>query len=321
MRYVLAVHGGAGTILPGQQDEARYHAGLREALAAGEAVLRAGGSAVQAVVASVVALEDCPLFNAGHGAVLTSAGTHELDAGVMDGLGLCAGAVAGVRHVRNPVRAAHALLAEGRCVLLGAEAADRFAATMGLPTVPNHYFTTPHRLAQLRALQAAAPTATSLDHADDDERMRRAPLHAASDDSARFGTVGAVALDAHGNLAAATSTGGMSNKRPGRIGDTPLVGAGVYANNATCAVSATGTGEHFIRACVGHDIHARIAHGGASLASAAHAVVHQSLPALGGSGGVIALARDGSLAMPFNVRGMYHGWVRSGEPPGTAIFP
>jgi beta-aspartyl-peptidase (threonine type) len=178
--------------------------------------------------------------------------------------------------------------------------------------VPNDYFSTPHRHAQLLAVQSQDPERAVLDHS--------APAETTKDDTRKFGTIGAVALDKAGHLAAATSTGGMTNKRPGRIGDTPVVGAGVYANDATCAVSATGTGEHFIRACVAHDIHARMCYGKVDLATAANAVVHEALTAIGGEGGVIAISRDGTMALPFNSRGMYRGWVREGEAAMTKIF-
>ena len=338
MAYVLAIHGGAGVIRAGAQQDV-YHLALADALAVGEAVLVRGGGALDAVLAAVVALENCPLFNAGRGAVLTSDSTHELDAAVMCGAGLRAGAVAGVRRVRNPVLAAHQVLADGRYVLLGGEGADRYAADAGLAMVENGYFFTALRKAQLAAVRAARPADAVLDHSGEpvgpviatdiasdiasdlasDLASDIAPGRAAPD-STRFGTVGAVALDRGGHLAAATSTGGMTNKLPGRIGDTPLVGAGVYANDSTCAVSATGTGEHFIRACIAHDVHARIAYGGASLPDAAGAAIAGSLAALGGEGGIIALGRDGQLAMPFTTRGMYRGWVREGEALQTRIF-
>jgi beta-aspartyl-peptidase (threonine type) len=310
MSYVLAVHGGAGVMAAGA-GEAPYHEGLAAALAAGELVLARGGSALDAVNAAVVSLEDCPLFNAGHGAVFNAAGEHELDAAIMDGRTLGAGAVAAVRHVRNPVLAARALLDEGRFVLLCAEGADRFAADSGLDAVPNSYFSTAMRRAQLDAVRGQDPASVALDHC-------AAPGSLPSD-TRRFGTVGAVALDLHGNLAAATSTGGMTNKAAGRIGDTPMPGGGVYANNASCAVSATGTGEHFMRACVGHDVHARMAYGGAPLAAAAQGAL-AGVGAIGGEGGLLALSRDGALAMPFNSRGMYRGWVRAGTAARTCIF-
>jgi beta-aspartyl-peptidase (threonine type) len=311
-RFALALHGGAGTIAPGTAvDEAPYRSALLEALAAGQTVLEGGGSALDAVVASVVALEDCPLFNAGRGAVFASDGRNELDAGVMDGGSLAAGAVAGVRTVRNPILAALEVLRDGRSVILGGEGAEAFARERGLAIVDPSYFSTPQRLAQLRAVQATAGSRAVVDH--------DAPA-AADGDARSFGTVGAVALDVHGHLAAATSTGGLTNKMPGRLSDSSHVGAGVYANDATCAVSCTGTGERFIRACVAYDIHARMRYLGRDLAAAAKESIAQGLEPLGGRGGVIAAARDGALAMPFNATGMYRAWVREGEPARVAVF-
>lgn len=320
MTFVLAVHGGAGTIRHGA-DEAPYHTGMRTALEAGAAVLRQRGSALDAVTAAVVALEDFPLFNAGYGAVYTSDQAHELDAGVMDGSNLQAGAVTSVRHVRNPISAARAVLHDQRYVLLSARGADQFAQEAGLVTVANDYFATPHRLAQLQEVKRRQPGQAVLDHSGSaTANSAMTPEMTALVNNSRFGTVGAVALDQHGHLAAATSTGGMTNKHPGRVGDTPLVGCGVYANDATCAVSATGTGEHFIRACAAFDIHARMLYGGASLDAAAQATVHSALTALGGQGGLIALGRDGTLSMPFNTPGMYRGWISEGQDIQTLIF-
>jgi beta-aspartyl-peptidase (threonine type) len=309
--FALALHGGAGTIAPGAAaDEAPYRAALLEALAAGKAVLERGGGALDAVVASVVSLEDCPLFNAGRGAVFTSDARNELDAGVMDGRTLAAGAVAGVRTIRNPVLAALEVLRDGRSVILAGGGAEAFARQRGLAMVDPSYFSTPQRLAQLRAVQATAGDRAVVDH----------DATAAGAGSQPFGTVGAVALDAHGHLAAATSTGGLTNKMPGRISDSSQVGAGVYANDATCAVSCTGTGERFIRACVAYDIHARMRYLARELAAAANEAILQGLEPLGGKGGVIAVGRDGSLAMPFNSTGMYRAWVRADEAPRAAIF-
>ena len=310
-RFALAVHGGAGTIATGSAaDEAPYRTALLEALAAGKAVLQRDGSALDAVVASVVSLEDCPLFNAGRGAVFTSDARNELDAGVMDGGTLAAGAVAGVRTIRNPVLAALEVLRDGRSVILGGGGAEAFARQRGLAMVDPSYFSTPQRLAQLRAVQATAGERAVLDH----------DAAAAAVDGQACGTVGAVARDAHGHLAAATSTGGLTNKMPGRISDSSQVGAGVYANDATCAVSCTGTGERFIRACVAYDIHARMHYLGRDLAAAATESLVHGLEPLGGKGGVIAVGSDGSLAMPFNSTGMYRAWVRGGEAPRAAIF-
>ena len=309
-QYCLAVHGGAGTIAATDPDmEGPYHAGLHAALMAGRAVLEAGGSAVDAVTASVQALEDCPVFNAGHGAVFNANEEHELDASLMDGHTLAAGAVAGMRTLRNPVLGAAAVLREGRCVLLGVHGEDALARQHGLLQVEASYFSTPARLEQLRSVQSRNATAAVLDHDS-----------SASQGDPRFGTVGAVARDRFGHLAAATSTGGMTNKMPGRVGDTPVVGAGVYANDLSCAVSATGTGEQFIRACLAHDVHARMVYTGANVELAAQQALLESVAPLGGVGGLIAIGKDGRIAMPYNSRGMYRGWVREGEAAHTAIF-
>lgn len=311
LRPVLVIHGGAGTIArsaAGHDGEAPYHAALSEILAAGERCLAAGGSAIEAVAIAVDLLEECPLFNAGHGAVFTSAGTHELDAAIMDGATLRAGAVAGLSRVRRPGRAARAVMDEGTHVLLAGAGAEEFCRRHGLEMVEPDFFSTDARRRQLEAAQAGGRI--SLDH---DEK---APL----DERQKFGTVGAVALDRHGHLAALTSTGGMTNKRPGRIGDSPLIGAGTYADDRTAAVSCTGTGEVFIRAAAAHDLCARMAYGGQDLDAAAQAVVREALTPLGGRGGLIAVDARGRVAMPFNTAGMYRGLVRAGDVPTTAIF-
>jgi beta-aspartyl-peptidase (threonine type) len=306
------LHGGAGTIAKGTAaDEAPYREALRSALTAGQAVLASGGSALDAVIATVVWLEDSPLFNAGYGAVFTSDAQHELDAGVMDGASLAAGAVCGVRTIRNPILAAREVMRDGRSVLLGGEAAEAFARAHGLAIVEPSYFSTPHRLAQLRAVQAKARDQAVVDHD---------AAAATEDNSQRFGTVGAVACDRQGHLAAATSTGGLTNKMPGRISDTSQIGAGVYANDETCAVSCTGTGEHFIRGSIAYDVHARMHYLSRDLARAAQESVVESLQPLGGRGGLIAVGRDGQLAMPFNSPGMYRAWIREGEAAHVAIF-
>lgn len=305
--YSLALHGGTGTILPGNPSaEADYRQEMIVALNAGTAVLEADGSATDAVVETVRMLEDCPLFNAGRGAVFTEDQVHELDAAVMAGTGLQAGAVAGVRRIRNPVVAAAEVMRAARSVLLGSDGAEKFARARGLALVEPDYFSTPHRLRQLQDLRAHDTNAQALDH--------DAPAEG------RFGTVGAVARDREGRVAAATSTGGVTNKQAGRIGDTPVIGAGTYANDRSCAISATGTGEHFIRACTGHDIHARMVYAGLTLDEAMAAAIAEELTPIGGRGGLIGVDTAGNIVMQFNSNGMYRAWVREGDRPQTAIF-
>ncbi|WP_432241181.1 isoaspartyl peptidase/L-asparaginase family protein [Herbaspirillum robiniae] len=321
---VIAIHGGAGTISRDSltaEEEARYHQALSDIVAAGQAVLNAGGSALEAVTEAVRLLEDCPLFNAGHGAVYTSEGKHELDACVMNGADLTAGAVACVTNVRNPVLAARAVMEKSQHVLLVGPAAEAFAARNGVVTVAPEYFHTDARHQQW--MRVRGQDKAMLDHdaasfafAHKDEPAEKAPI----DPDNKFGTVGAVALDKFGNLAAATSTGGITNKQPGRVGDSPLIGAGCYAANATAAVSATGTGESFMRAVACHDVAARMAYAGNSLEQATQAVVFQSLPTVGGRGGLIAVDAQGNLALPFNTEGMYRAYGRGELAPVTAIY-
>lgn len=314
---VIAIHGGAGTLsrahISAEQERA-YHAALQQVLLAGQAVLAQGGTAMEAVCEAVRLLEDCPLFNAGHGAVFTAQATHELDAAVMDGETLAAGAVAGVSRIRNPVQAARAVMQNGQHVLMVAEGAERMAQEAGLATVEPSYFSTPARHAQLLAAQALQ-AGVVLDHDGAAALAGRA-----IDEGRKMGTVGAVALDAHGHLAAATSTGGMTNKLPGRLGDSPLIGCGTYADDRTAAVSCTGHGESFIRVAAAHDVCARMAYGGASLEAATHAVVHEALPAVQGTGGLIAVDRQGNVCLPFNTEGMYRGLARVGQAPESFIY-
>ena len=314
---VIAIHGGAGTLsrahISAEQERA-YHAALQQVLLAGQAVLAQGGTAMEAVCEAVRLLEDCPLFNAGHGAVFTAQATHELDAAVMDGAALAAGAVAGVSRIRNPVQAARAVMQNGQHVLMVAEGAERMAQEAGLATVEPSYFSTPARHAQLLAAQARQ-AGVVLDHDGAAALAGRA-----IDEGRKMGTVGAVALDAHGHLAAATSTGGMTNKLPGRLGDSPLIGCGTYADDRTAAVSCTGHGESFIRVAAAHDVCARMAYGGASLEAATHAVVHEALPAVQGTGGLIAVDRQGNVCLPFNTEGMYRGIARVGQAPESFIY-
>ncbi|HZN23409.1 MAG TPA: isoaspartyl peptidase/L-asparaginase [Burkholderiales bacterium] len=300
----LAIHGGAGTMPRDRMTEERaspYRAALEGALRAGYEVLERDGTSLDAVTAAVSVLEDSPLFNAGRGAVFNAAGKHELDAAVMEGAGLRAGAVAGVRRVRNPVLAARAVMERTPHVMLIGSAADAFARNAGLEMVAPDYYSTPQRLAALKRAQGQDAEARA--------RMTEADRH---------GTVGAVALDRTGNVAAATSTGGFTNKLPGRVGDSPVIGAGTYADNRACAVSGTGDGEYYIRRALAYDITARMRYLGESLDKAAESAL-EALVQLGGSGGLVAIDVHGNIAMPFTTEGMYRGCVKDGE-FSVAIF-
>ena len=300
---------------------AAYRAALQGILLPAQQLLADGGSALDAVCLAVDLLEDCPLFNAGYGAVFTHAGTHELDAAVMDGASLRAGAVACVSRLRRPLRAARAVMELSDHVLLVGPGAEAFAQEHGLELVAPDYFSTPARFEQWQ--RALATDQAVLDH-DGAALAFRSPAPADDspplDEGQKLGTVGAVALDARGNLAAATSTVGMTNKRCGRVGDSPLIGAGTYADNRTAAISCTGTGEMFIRTAAAYDICARMAYAGVSLDAAAREVVMKVLPAIAGRGGLIAVDARGNLSLPFNTEGMYRGWARVGQVPVTAIY-
>lgn len=309
-KAVIAIHGGAGAITRSQlsqEQELRYIQALSDIVETGQRMLEDGRSALDVVTEAVRLLEECPLFNAGIGAVYTRDETHELDACVMDGNTLNAGAVAGVSHLRNPILAARLVMEHSPLVMMIGEGAENFAIAQGMERVSADIFSTPERYAQLLAARTAGETV--LDHS-------ASPL----DENNKMGTVGAVALDMFGNLAAATSTGGMTNKLPGRVGDSPLVGAGCYANNASVAVSCTGTGEVFIRALAAYDIAALMDYGGLSLSEACERVVMEKLPALGGSGGLIAIDHEGNVALPFNSEGMYRAWGYAGDTPTTGIY-
>lgn len=291
---VLVMHGGAGVIKKDltPEKEKLVRADLEQALNTGYAVLKSGGTSLDAVSKAIIVLEDSPRFNAGKGAVFTHDGKNELDAAIMDGATLRAGAIAGVHRVKNPVLLARAVMEKSPHVMLVGDGAEAFAREVGIELVDPSYFRTEERWQQLQeALKAESSKQAST--------LGRA-IH--------YGTVGAVALDAQGHLAAATSTGGMTNKRWGRVGDSPIIGAGTYAN-AHCAVSATGWGEYYIRATAAHDICARVEYAKTPIADAAKTVVMDVVPKLGGDGGVIALDADGNFAMPFNTDGMYRGWV------------
>lgn len=308
--FGLVLHGGAGVIerkaLSAAQ-EAEYRATLAQARDAGYAVLERGGAALDAVIAVIVILEDSPLFNAGKGAVFTADGTCELDASIMDGRTQAAGAVAGVKHIKNPITLARAVMDKSEHVMLTGEGAEKFAQQQGFALVPNEYFQTERRREQLEAAKkkAAAKKVSALD--------------TPADRALRYGTVGCVALDRAGNLAAGTSTGGMTNKKFGRVGDAPIIGAGTYAADATCAVSATGWGEYFIRVGVARDIAAQLEYRGTPLKEAAAATIAK-VGELGGDGGVVCIDKDGNIALPFNSPGMYRAWRLSRGAAGVAIF-
>jgi L-asparaginase / beta-aspartyl-peptidase len=298
-KFGLVIHGGAGTMERGKmtpEKEQEYRAGLERSLKAGLEILQRGGSSLDATEAAVRVLEDDPHFNAGKGAVFTSAGTNELDASIMDGRTLKAGAVASVKRIKNPISLARLIMEKSPHVMLDCAGAEAFAKENGVELMDEKYFFTQERWDAL-------------------QKIKEAEKHAGAggtkfiiSEQDRHGTVGAVALDGNGNLAAATSTGGTTNKRPGRIGDSPVIGAGTYANNATCAVSGTGDGEYFIRATVAHEISALMEYRGMSLPDAAQKTL-DNVAKLGGTGGLIAIDKSGNITLPFNTSGMYRGYV------------
>jgi len=303
----LAVHGGAGTIDRSKmtpEKEHEYRAELERALTVGDEILKRGGSSLDATEAAVRVLEDDPHFNAGKGAVFTSAGTNEMDAAIMDGKTLNAGTVASLKHIRNPIVLARLVMEKSGHVMMDGAGAEAFAKENGIELVDQKYFFTQERWDALQKIKAAEKNRTG----------KRGKAFIITDQD-RHGTVGAVALDKNGNLAAATSTGGTTNKRPGRVGDSPVIGAGTYANNATCAVSATGDGEYFIRATAARDVAALMEYRGMSLQEAAQAVLDK-VAKLGGSGGLIAIDRQGNVTLPFNTSGMYRGYV---DPNGKFV--
>jgi beta-aspartyl-peptidase (threonine type) len=317
-KMALAVHGGAGTILKSlmtRELEAEYREGLKAALKAGWSILREGGSALDTVEAAVVELENFHLFNAGKGSVFTHAGKNEMDAAIMDGKDLNAGAVAFVKNVKNPIKLARLVMDRTPHILLGGDGADEFARQMGVEIEPDEYFFTEHRHTQL--LEAIDADRVQLDHtitepalieetqASEDQRSK-------IEDQKPLGTVGAVACDSLGNIAAATSTGGMTNKKFGRIGDTAIIGAGTYAENAACAVSCTGHGEYFMLGATAYDVSARMKYLGADLEQAAAGSIDY-LTKIGGDGGLIAVDALGNISMPFNSEGMYRGFAVEGE--------
>ena len=301
--YAIVIHGGAGTItraLMSPEMEEAYELALNKALDIGESILKQGGSSIDAVEQTIIFMENSPLFNAGKGAVFTNSGKNELDASFMSGADLNAGAIGGVTNVKNPIRAARAVMEKSKHVMLSGKGAEEFSALQGLEIVDPSYFHTERRwnaLEQAKAAEAAELQGMRTDSWPD----------------YKFGTVGCAALDKSGNLAAGTSTGGMTNKRFNRIGDSPIIGAGTYANNATCAISSTGHGEFFIRYTVAHDISALMEYKGMSLEDAGREVINRKLVEAGGTGGVIAVDKNGNVAMPFNTEGMYRGYAKPNE--------
>jgi L-asparaginase / beta-aspartyl-peptidase len=297
-QYALVIHGGAGTITRqnmSQEREEEYLTALGYALDAGEQILAAGGSALDAIEAAIMIMEDNPLFNAGKGAVFTNEGKNELDASIMTGHDLNAGAVGSVTTIKHPIKAARAVMEQSEHVFMIGRGAEKFAETCGLELVDPSYFYTDSRW---NSLQKA---------------KEKEALNEKQDAATRHGTVGAVALDLHGNIAAGTSTGGMTNKRYNRIGDAPIIGAGTYADNHTCGISATGHGEYFIRLAVAHSIHAQMKYGNTSIHDAAKNVIHGDLEKLGGDGGIIGVDREGNIVMEFNSEGMYRGWAKKDQ--------
>ncbi|MBU2893250.1 isoaspartyl peptidase/L-asparaginase [Colwellia sp. D2M02] len=312
----IAIHGGAGTIeksLFTPEKEAKYRAKLSEALEAGYQVLDMGGSSLDAVTAAINILENSPLFNAGKGAVYTHDETHELDASIMDGKNRQAGAVAGVKHIENPINLARLVMDESVHVMLSGAGAEEFAQSKGVKLIDNSIFDTANRLEALH--KAKAKMKKSMQTSKDYQAA-----HFALDTQYKVGTVGAVALDKSGNIAAGTSTGGMTNKRFGRIGDSPVIGAGTFADNNSCAVSATGHGEYFIRYNVAADICARVQYQGKSIEQAGNEVIHDVLMPVGGTGGVIIIDTQGNMSLPFNTKGMYRASKSSQQKSHIAIF-
>lgn len=297
--YTLVIHGGAGTISKSNinaEQESAFCDALGKALEAGFSCLRNDGTALDAVRAAVVSLEDCILFNAGKGSVFGKDGRQEMDASIMDGKTLMAGAVAAVRNIRNPVELAYTIMTKSQHVMLNGSGAYEFAVQQGLAIEPDDYFFSQFRYDQWKEIQGTDKAALD---------------HNVSVRDKKFGTVGAVALDKHGNIAAATSTGGMTNKQFGRIGDSPIIGAGTYANNKTCAISCTGHGEPFIRAVTAYDVSCLMEYKGFSLSEAMHVVVHDKLLKIDGEGGMIGVDTDGNAAMVFNSEGMYRGMMNA----------
>jgi L-asparaginase / beta-aspartyl-peptidase len=305
-QYAIAIHGGAGTIIRSAmtaEKETSYRKALEDSILAGESILKKGGHSLDAVEAAIRTMEDNPLFNAGKGAVFTHDGKHEMDASLMNGKDLTAGAVAGVSNIKNPVALARAVMDKSEHVFLAGQGAMEFAKKNNIEFAPDEYFDTQMRYEQLQ--EALKSDSVILDHASPLSGGRGVGGEVGTNNEKKFGTVGAVALDNNGNLAAGTSTGGMTNKKHGRVGDTPMIGAGTYANNATCAVSCTGHGEFFIRSVVAYDVSCLMEYKGLSLKEACQKVVMDKLVKIGGEGGLIALDAKGNIELSYNSEGMY----------------
>ena len=310
-KYAIAIHGGAGTILRTNMTneiEKKYKTALNDSILAGENILLNSGLAIDAVEASIRSLENNPLFNAGRGSVFSHEGEHEMDASIMNGKDLMAGAVAGVKNVKNPITLAKSVMQHSNHVFMAGQGAEVFAKQLNIEMAPNEYFFEQMRYDQL--IQAKASDTIHLDHVD----------NKFENGEKKFGTVGAVALDVFGNISAGTSTGGMTNKKHGRVGDTPIIGAGTYANNQTCAVSCTGHGEFFIRSVVAYDISCLIEYKGFSLKEACNLVVKDKLVKIGGEGGLIALDAKGNIELCFNSEGMYRASKKSNEDVYLGIY-
>ncbi|MBL7740013.1 MAG: isoaspartyl peptidase/L-asparaginase [Chitinophagaceae bacterium] len=325
-KFVLVIHGGAGTILKSQmtpEKEKAYNEALNNALTIGYTILKKGGTALDAAEAAVRSMEDNPLFNAGKGAVFTNEGKNELDAAIMNGQTLAAGSVAGVTTIRNPISAARAVMEKSPHVMMVGAGAEKFARQQGLDIVDPSYFYTEERWKGLQRAWKADSAKMQMDHTDTSKNAGTgygeffySPLGVGG----KYGTVGAVALDRHGNLAAATSTGGMTNKKFGRVGDAPIIGAGTYANNKTVAISGTGWGEYFIRLVMAKSISDMMEFGKIKLKAAAEEMIMKRLPALGGDGGLIAVDKEGNIAMPFCTEGMYRGYIKEDGKATVKIY-
>lgn len=306
-KIAIAIHGGAGTLIRGKmtsEKEIAYKSALEQALETGYQVLKNNGSAMDAVEAAVRSMEDSPLFNAGRGSVFTAKGTHEMDASIMDGSTLNAGAVTSVTGIKNPISLARDVMRHTDHVFLGGEGAIEFAQSLNYELKDPAYFHDPLRYNQWQQLK-------------DTDKFQLD--HSLQKDS-KFGTVGAVALDSEGNIAAATSTGGMTNKRFGRVGDSPMIGAGTYANNKTCAVSCTGSGEYFIKGVIAYDVSALMEYKGISLGEASNEVIHKRLLEIGGDGGLIGVDQTGNLVLPFNTEGMYRAYIDTNGKKEISIY-